>query len=311
MGTSLALSLRGVAQDELSALTRAVHERLEEINAAMSTYRPDSEISRFNGFPVGKSMKLSSDFGRVLEFSLKIAGRTNGAFDPTVAPLVRAWGFGAGAKRGQKHAPGAQALSVLLEDVGYQKLRYDMGSRTLMRSGKLELDLSAVAKGYGVDAVREVLGAHGVEHMMVEIGGEVCVSGRPEPRRPWRIGIESPSSDAASARSVLKMLDLKDACLATSGDYRSYQALDGKRRQHTIDPRTGASVLNGLASVSVLSTTAMQADALATAMMVLGPEASLQLARDESLEIMMITRQGEDLELQYGGGFAQRLSDAR
>lgn len=307
MGTSLAISLRGAQPEALALLSAKIQARLAAVNASMSTYEKASEISVFNALTPGYSLTLSQEFATVVAFSLNVAERSEGAFDPTVGPLVKAWGFGANAKT-RSDAPKAEELKELLKRVGYKRLKFDPRTRWLTRGGAIELDLSAVAKGYGVDVVQALLLEQGFEDHMVEIGGEVCVSGRPSPERLWRIGIETPSPEAGSAREVLKVLQLESGCLATSGDYRSYLELDGKKRQHTIDPRSGESVDNGVASVSVLAKTAMQADAWATAMMVMGQDKAMALAKDEGLEILVIRREGQELRLTKTPGFARHLS---
>lgn len=306
MGTTLAVSIRGAKADSLETLSAKIQARLAAVNAAMSTYQKGSEISVFNSLTPGHSLTLSSEFATVVGFALQVAERSEGAFDPTVGPLVRAWGFGAKAKS-RKDAPAGNELQALLARVGYKKLKFNPKTRWLTRGGPLELDLSAVAKGYGVDVVQALLIEQGYANHMVEIGGEVCVSGKPDSSRAWKIGIEAPSQGASSAREVLKVLQLDAGCLATSGDYRSYLELDGQKRQHTIDPRTGESVRNGVASVSVLAKSAMQADAWATAMMVMGSDKALALAKAEGMEIMVILRDGPDLKLNKTPGFAQRL----
>lgn len=306
MGTSFTVSLRDADPEDLTEVKAAIDQRLQAVNAAMSTYQKDSEISQFNRLPAGASQRLSSDFAKVLDYSLDLARRSDGAFDPTVGPLVRAWGFGAGAGE-QDHAPSQSKLAELLTRVGYGKLKYDAATRMLGKSASVELDLSAVAKGFGVDAVFGMLQARGYQNLMVEIGGEVCVAGQPEAGRAWRIGVEAPSLDEASPRTVLKMVDLSDACMATSGDYRSYLALDGEKRQHTIDPRSGQSVRNGLSSVSVIAEHCMQADAVATAMMVMGPRQAPVFGKALGVDHMMIVREdAKPLRVVPSKGFSSR-----
>lgn len=301
MGTRYQISLRGVEATRLPELEVAVEARLEAINASMSTYREDSEITRFNRASAPWDQELSEDFAAVWQLSLEVAQKSQGAFDPTVGPLLRAWGFGAGAKA-KAAVPDEAALAKIRASIGYSKLIWDAPPRRLRKESALELDLSAVAKGYGVAAVAQLLRERGVAHAMVEIGGEVQAFGRPSAARWWQIGIERPSARADSAPVVQEVMALADRGMATSGDYRNFIEKGGKRRSHTMDPRTGAPVEHGAASVTVLASDAGRADAWATALMVLGPQAGLDFAQQEDLAVMFVLREGE--------GFVTRESPA-
>ncbi|MEM1111083.1 MAG: FAD:protein FMN transferase [Pseudomonadota bacterium] len=286
--------VRGEAQAGIEAL-------LEEVNDSMSTYREDSEISRFNSGALTLPWQPSKDFWQVLKAALMVGELSGGAYDVTVGPLVRRWGFGPDAP-----APGLPQpaeLEQLMATVGQRFLLVDEQARTLSSERPMELDFSSLAKGYAVDRVAEFLAARGVEDYMVEVGGEIRAAGQSPRGDLWRIAIETPDGRAGVAAA----LELEDAAVATSGDYRNFFERDGKRYSHTLDPRTGAPVEHGLVSVTVLHEQAMLADAWATALSVLGPDAGMAVAKEQGLAVYFISRQGERLEPAYTEGFTRAL----
>lgn len=265
------------------ALKRKLDASLEAVDASMSTWRKDSELSKLNAGPRGP-VTVSPGLMTVLAAAEDVSVATSGAFDVTVGPLVAAWGFGAGKS---DSPPSAEALGALRERVGYQKLTLDRSGRTVERAREdVSADLSAIAKGYAVDQMAEVLQAAGLSNWMVEVGGEMRVSGLGSKGKPWRLGIEKPTPEG---RAVAFAIDVGDAALATSGDYRQFRRVDGRVVSHTIDPRTGAPVDHGPASVSVVAPTCMEADAWATALMVLGPK-GLPLATERGLAALILER---------------------
>ena len=284
-------------------LRQALERVLDGVDASMSTWRKDSELSRLNrsgATPVSVSEELLS----VLTAAERVSIATNGAFDVTVGPLVAAWGFGANKT---DVPPDAGALTRLRARVGYELLSIDAAKSTVTRAREdVSIDLSAIAKGYAVDRMGEVLQAAGLKHWMVEVGGEVLVSGLNAESQPWKLGVEEPTADG---RSVALAVELTDGALATSGDYRQFRLVDGKMVSHTIDPRTGAPVSHGPASVSVIADDCMAADAWATALMVLGPE-GLPLATDLGLGVLILERQTDKSVKQYmNAAFRARLLD--
>ncbi|MEO1368059.1 MAG: FAD:protein FMN transferase, partial [Acidobacteriota bacterium] len=235
--------------------------------------------------PVALSPKTLEVFGAALE----LGQLTGGALDVTIAPLVEAWGFGPDGVA--TTAPEAEQLAALVETVGLDKLTLDAEAGTLRKSvPDLYCDLSSLAKGYAVDRVLERLLADGFDDVLVEIGGEVRTSGRNVEGAPWRLGIESPF---AVPGQVQRVLSLENEALATSGDYRSYREIDGRRVSHLIDPRTGLPVEHKVASVSVVAPTCMRADALATALMVMGEDEGFELAEREGVAALFLVRDGE------------------
>jgi FAD:protein FMN transferase len=267
----------------------AVHVLLTRLDKELfSTYAPDSELSRFNRATAGEDFSISSQVANVFSIALSVSEASGGAFDVTVGPLVNAWGFGPDAAKEPPDAVQIEALSVY---VGYEKLVIDVENFTLSKTHDgLYADLSAVAKGYAVDAVASYLTGQGVTDYMVEIGGEVRTAGVNAQGDAWRIGIEKPTD---TGQSIQEVVSISGQSLATSGDYRNFFLEDGKRRSHTIDPRTSRPVEHDLASVSVLHRSCAWADAYATALMVLGPEEGFRLAEDIGLAVYFIIRDPE------------------
>lgn len=256
---------------------------LEQVNQQMSTYRPDSELSILNQDETGAWHAVSADLTRVLRRSIELHSLTRGAFDVSIGPLVNLWGFGPepdpdrvpadAALEQAKHHTGVQAIEFSSQGVRYSSPRY--------------VDLSAIAKGYAVDKVAELLSKLGIEHFLVEIGGELYAKGEKTPDRPWRIAIETPS---LGKRDIHQVLEIRNKGVATSGDYRNFRMIQGKRYSHSLDPRTGRPITHRLASVTVLDETTTRADALATAIMVMGEKEGLDFANAEDLAVLMIVR---------------------
>jgi thiamine biosynthesis lipoprotein len=219
-----------------------------------------------------------------------------------VSPLVELWGFGPAGPALQ--APSPERLAAAKADVGFDKIEIRSSGALVKHQDSVTVDLSSIAKGYGVDAVAEVLREEGFVDFLVEIGGEVYAAGVRRDGRPWRVGINRPDP-AAGPAEVYKIVSLRDQALATSGDYRSYVLEHGRRRSHVIDPRTGEPVTNGVVSVSVLAPSCMQADALATALMVMGAADGSELVeRLEGVEALFVAdRRGGFLEEQTSSGF--------
>lgn len=270
--------------------------RLRQINQWMSTYIDDSALMRFNRAPQGQWVTLPEPLIEVLRISQSVGERSEGAFDITVAPLVNLWGFGPQAQPEQ--VPDADTLTAILETLGFEHL--ELEANRARRVNDISLDLSGVAKGYGVDYLSRWLEQQGYRNYLVEIGGEVRLSGSSPRGDAWRIGVEQPSLLQRDGR---KTLQLNDIAMATSGDYRNYYERDGKRYSHTIDPRTGRPIEHNLASVTVLADTAAEADAWATAINVLGPERGMRIAEREKLPVYMIVREGESYKDRYSEAF--------
>jgi thiamine biosynthesis lipoprotein len=274
---------------ELEKLKTEITELLVEINAQMSTYISDSELSRFNDYKMTDWFPVSFETAMVVAEGIKIHQLTEGAFDITVGPLVNLWGFGPPGK--SEDIPTVKQISESLKKVGSNHLKSRLSPPALKKEiVDLYVDLSGIAKGFGVDSIANLLETQGLMNYIVDIGGEMKTRGRKNANSPWRIAIESPIVDK---KEIQQVINLNDQAIATSGDYRNYFEKDGKRYSHEINPRTGYPIQHRLASVTVLDSSCMRADALATALIVLGPEKGFQLAEKESNAALFIIK-GED-----------------
>lgn len=290
MGTTYTVGVVARTRDQQSAAARVrvadlVATTLDAVDAAMSTYVADSEVSRFNAAPAGQDVALSEAMVEVMRIATRIHLLSGGALDVTVGPLVERWGFGA--TGGLVAVPTQAEVDALRENLGQALLQFDPEGGTLKKKREgLRVDLSAVAKGYGVDRVAVALAAAGWTDFLIEVGGEIRVAGRTERDAPWRVAVERPEATSRRAHEVIA-LEGRHA-MATSGDYRNFTVVDGVRYAHTIDPTTGRPVTHDLASVTVVADTCALADALATALNVMGPERGFVLAEREGLAALFL-----------------------
>ncbi|KXS38736.1 MAG: thiamine biosynthesis lipoprotein [Halomonadaceae bacterium T82-2] len=289
---------------EDKALGQGILDTLQHVDHLMSTYKPDSELSRFNRYPVGVPFFLSPQTAEVIRESLRIARLSNDAFDVTVGPAVNLWGFGPDGR--PDRVPDPTALTAALARIDIHALKLD--GDTLTKTKPVYVDLSAIAKGYGTDQVADYLEKQGVDSYLVEVGGEIRTRGQKPDGAEWRIAVEKPVS---SERSVQRVIDLGTSAVATSGDYRNYFEQDGVRYSHTIDPRTGRPITNHVASVTVISERCATADALATALTVMGEQAALDLAERENLAVYLIVRTDEGFDIRMSSAFAPYLEGAK
>jgi FAD:protein FMN transferase len=278
-----------------AALGQSITDTLKAVNDSMSTYLPDSEISRFNDSPSIEPVAVSQGFVQVVQQAQVISLATKGAFDVTVAPLVDAWGFG---PNGVQDIPSDEALAALSEHVGFEKISLD-GQSLVKSDPRLRIDLSAIAKGWGVDQIALLLGQQGHADFLVEIGGEIQARGQNRFGDLWQLGIEEPE---VGQRSVQQVVGLRDQAMATSGNYRNFIGEGAQRRSHTVDPRTSRPVTHSLASVSVITDNCTDADAWATALSVLGPEEGFALAESLNLAAFFLVREN--------GQFAKKATTA-
>ena len=289
MGTTYSVKVvaKGVSSAERQSLAAMIEGRLTEVNRLMSTYDPESELSRFNQHTSTRPFALSPETFEVFRVAQEVSELTGGAFDVTVGPLVAAWGFGATNRVPEPPLP--EELAALRERVGYRLIEIDPSSRSVTkRHPETVCDLSAVAKGYAVDLVARRLIERGHTDFLIEVGGEMKARGEREGGGPWRVAIEQPEP---AQRSIFKLVELADRALATSGDYRNYYDNDGVRFSHLIDPRSGRPIAHGLTSVSVVHPSAAHADALATGLGVLGAEEGYTLAERQGLAAYFIVRE--------------------
>ncbi|MCZ6458377.1 MAG: FAD:protein FMN transferase [Gammaproteobacteria bacterium] len=273
---------------------------LSSVNREMSNYDPESMLSRFNHKPVGSWHEISDSLADVIEAAQSLSVASDGAFDVTVGPLVNLWGFGPVGDR--EDLPDEREITAALANVGYRHLSLRRsvaagGSAELQKGVSVYVDLSAIAKGHGVDRIAQHIEHLGCLDYLVDIGGEVRVAGVNPQGKAWRIGVEVPA--AGNFGGVARVLELSQGAVATSGDYRNFMAVNGKRYSHTIDPRTGYPVTHDLASVSVVHPSAMWADGYATTLSVLGAEAGLDFARKENLAALFIIRTASGFQERY------------
>lgn len=294
MGTTYTVIVPRINRSHQNTLQSGIDAQLAEINNAMSTYQHDSYITRFNASESTGWFTIPQSFLTVVNAALTIAQASDGAFDPTIGPVVERWGF---AKQRDNDSsgrvPSPDELTLLLQQTGYSKLAVDTENSALKKAdARLQLDLNAIAKGYAVDQLAAEVESLGYTNYLVEIGGELRLHGKNLSGEPWRIGIEKPGSDG-SGKSAQSGLNLNTGGVATSGDYRNAFEQDGTRYSHIIDARNGVPVRHGLASVTVVAESAMLADGWATALMVLGPVDGLKIAEKLGLASYFIVRDQE------------------
>ncbi len=276
---------------------------LETVDQRLSTYLEFSELSRFNRNPSIDWVDVSSMLYDVVAESLDVSRLSGGAFDVTIGPLVNLWGFGPD-QRSQEIPIGTE-ITEKLEQTGYRFIDMRQTPPAIKKSRPdIYIDLSAIAKGYGVDQVAEYLGSLGIDNYMVEIGGEIRVKGYKKQGGKWMIGIEKPTPEF---RAVQQIIAVTDTAVATSGDYRNYYELKGERFSHTIDPRSGYPITHRLASVTILDGTAMHADAMATALLVLGSVEGFELAQRENLAALFIVKSDDGFFEKPTAEFSKRF----
>lgn len=288
MGTTYSVKIVKSEQSpglEISSLKEKIDSVLIEVNNQMSTYIPESEISLFNKNKKTEWFEISNDFAFVLDESIKICELTNGSLDITVEPIVNIWGFGP--EQRPELIPSDEEISERMKFVGYKKLEVKLNPPAVKKNiPGLEVDLSSTAKGFGVDKVYELLKDFGYQNFMVEIGGEIRTSGKNQKNEYWKIGI----SEADQSGGINKVILLSNSAMATSGDYWNYFEENGIRYSHTIDPATGKPITHKLASVTVIDSTCLRADGLATGIFVMGPENGYEFALEKELPVYFIVK---------------------
>ena len=294
MGTSYTVELAAPIDDAArTGLKELIEVELAAINRAMSTYDPRSELSEFNKREDLRWVPASRGLVEVLDNALRISTATQGAFDVTVGPLVDVWGFGPQYRT--RRVPNDEVIEQVRDSVDYRHVQTDPSAGAIRkRHSRTQLDLSAIAKGYGVDRVAMILDRQGVHDYLVEIGGELRARGATAAARPWRVGIERP----VEGRHVLgEIVALENRAIATSGTTMDFFEQDGRHYSHCIDPKTGRPVEHPPMAVSVVADTAMEADGWATALLVLGPERGYSLAQSRGLSALLVTASGSTFDV--------------
>ncbi|GJL53627.1 MAG: FAD:protein FMN transferase [Nitrospirales bacterium] len=300
MGTTYAVT---IVDPSLQTSRSTIHMQIEQILAritmSMSTYHTDSELSQFNRNQTTQWVSVSPDLHRVVQEALQVGELSSGAFDVSIGPLVDLWGFGPSAR--QDTIPSDEAIRARLRAVGYAHLQVQDDPPAIRKTlPALSIDLSAIAKGYAVDQVAEYLTSLQFTNYLVEIGGELRAHGHNAQGNPWNVAIEQPMP---RARSIQRVVRLKNHSVATSGDYRNFFERDGMRFSHTLNPITGKPVTHTLSSVTVISESSMKADALATALLVLGPVAGFALAEQEQIASLFLTIDKDGVHEKVTTGF--------
>lgn len=295
MGTRYAVSVIGGDEAAANTLQGQIDERLAEVNRRMSTYDPDSELSRFNVSDSVDWFEVSAETANVVAAALQLAEDSGGRYDPTVGPLVNLWGFGPDDR--EASVPTDEAIEQALATVGHGSVTVRVDPPALRKSvAAAYVDLSSIAKGHGVDVVAELLDEAGITSYMVEIGGEVRARGLKPGDRPWRVGVEradEPLRIATGKPRLQEVVELVDRSMATSGDYRNHFEVDGVRYSHTIDPTTGRPVTHDLATVTVLADTCREADGLATTLLVLGSNQGYDWAVKRRVAALFVSRDAD------------------
>lgn len=284
MGTTWSLRVDNPRMLPLDALGHAVQSALDEVVAQMSHWDPDSALGRFNRAPAGSTHTLPGAFNDVLARALHWAEASGGALDPGMGPLVALWGFGPDAVDDDRLPPDAAALAAAHARCGWQRIAHDAAVRTLVQPGGLSLDLSGIAKGYGVDAGVAALQRLGLGDFLLEVGGELRGVGRRPSGLPWQVQVDPGAGPGLR-------IALADRAVATSGDRWHVREQAGRRWSHTLDPRTGEPVAHALASVTVVHEHCMDADALATVLTVLGIEEGRAFAERHGVAALFARRE--------------------
>jgi len=301
MGTFYHIKVSYPGKIDRVILKNKIDARLQAVNNSMSMYLKNSEISRFNRSPARTPMVISDGFVQVLKQARVLYDLTGGAWDGTVKPLVDLWGFGTVRTTGKM--PSIASIHKALENMGFDKIIL-LKNTLAKEKATIALDMSSIAKGYGVDQVARLLRENQFENTLVEIGGEVVGSGEKRAGIPWNVGIATPDKEI-DKQTVYQAIALKNKALATSGDYRNFVVLNKKDYSHIIDPSTGYPVKNGVVSASVLADTCTRADGLATALMVMGPRKGISLVnRMAETECLIIVQKANgSLVNHYSSGF--------
>ena len=278
MGSTYTVKIAGtnVLSPQLDVLKQAVESRLKEVNRQMSHYQPDSELSRFNRAAADQPFPVSADFAKVLRLALDLHDCSGGAFDPSLGPVINLWGFGEATS--QRKTPTEAEIKSGLARTGVEHLRVTAKDELVKNLSGLQLNLSAIAKGFGVDAMAGVMRKRGYSNFYVSISGEVFASGLNSRGTNWQVGISAPVNNWREGDPVVTVLSISGRAVSTSGDYQKFFVdAAGHRQCHIFDPRTGLPVQHNLGSVSVVADNCTLADSLATTLFVLGADAGLKL----------------------------------
>lgn len=302
MGTFYTVKFISSQEQSIPVWQEKIDTCLSLVNKHLSMFDPTSELGRFNVFESNKPFRVSTGFMSVLEIARHIHSITQGAFDPTVKPLVDLWGFGT--HKGSLTIPDADVITRLLRKTGFEHIQFEP-DRTILKTRIVTLDLSAIAKGYGVEAVKKILTDGRIKNALVEIGGELSACGKNMKYRNWSVGINTPSKKV-SQQGLYRIVKLDNNAIATSGNYRNFIRINGKDYSHIIDPDTGYPVENAVVSASVIAKTCTFADGLATGLMVMDIKDGIALVNQlEDTECLIIEKKNGRFVQHVSKGFAQ------
>lgn len=290
MGSAWTVKIAGDLPRDAQALQAGIQARFDEVDAALSTYRADSALSRFNAAPHGDWQTLEPELFAVLHYALQLAEISGGAYDVTVGPLVDLWGFGPDPAR--TTAPDAAAIDAARQRTGWQKVELDVAGTRARRPPGVRVDLSSLGKGRGVDHVAAWLESQGVHNYLIDLSGKLRAAGTNAHAEPWRVAVEKPEADDPTGQPNITdaIVALRDQSIATAGDYRQYFESGGRHYSHLIDPGTGAPIDHGTLSATALASDCMRADAWATVLTVMPPEAALHVAQQHGIPALLIVR---------------------
>ena len=289
MGSAWTIKLAGRLPASPEALRAGAQAQFDAVNLALSTYRSDSALSRFNADESGEWVAVDAELAEVLAYALSLAQASDGAYDVTVGPLVNLWGFGP--DPATNRVPETTAIDAARARVGWRDVQVEAASHRARKRPGMRVDLSSLGKGRGVDRVAEYLDAQGVTNYLIDLSGKLRARGSNARGAPWRIAVERPAADATSGLPEIAtaVVELHDESVATAGDYRRFFESGGRHYSHIIDPRTGYPVTHSTVSSTAIAANCMQADALATVMMVMPPDQALALADREHLRALLIS----------------------
>ena len=306
MGSAWTVKIAGSLPLDREQLQAGVQARFEAVDQALSTYRADSALSRFNDHASDDWIDIDPELAQVLGYALSLAQLSDGAYDVTVGPLVNLWGFGP--DPATHRVPTDSAIAAARARVGWRKVEVDVQQHRARKQSGVRIDLSSLGKGRGVDRVAEYLDAQGVANYLIDLSGKLRARGRNARGMVWQVAVEQPAPDdpSGAARTVPAVVALRDESIATAGNYRRFFESGGRHYSHIIDPRTGAPVAHATLSATALGPTCMQADALATLLMVMDPAAALRIAAGQGVPALLIQREGGGFSLQRSAAWRDR-----
>jgi thiamine biosynthesis lipoprotein len=276
---------------------------LAEVDQQLSTWRADSDLSRFNALPAGSCAPMPAPVRELVTFANTLWQESDGAFDITVEPLMNLWGFGPQSR--SQEVPSAEQIAAAKALVGQANLRID--GEQLCKDIALQLDLNSIVAGYTVDRIATLLGTLGIDSFLLNVTGELKAAGKKPDGSAWKVAIESPREDIEVAEQVL---ELNGMGVSTSGDYHNYFERNGQRYSHTLDPRTGAPITHALAEVTVLDASTLRADGLSTLLMVLGPERGFAFAEEQGIAALFVSRTANGFHSQATAAFTRQVANA-